>query len=212
MAREAHASCALYNLLCGTTFLKADMAIFKDDNNQRYLGILYYKTDDIYSGNFMKISERVFQRMLAFHWVLIRFMVLSIALTLCVFFYRIMAGLVGASGAIYIYIAIFTTAALVSYVLCTLLLIFSKVKIKKKKMNCITRPSVEIYFIVLLGISAVVLNSFLSGAMGLGKLLPLVSFTLLPVAILCCFAIFYYLKNEKIRVWGISRVGAKPKE
>lgn len=173
------------------------MAIFKDENNQRYLGIVYHKNDDIYSGNFMKISERVFKRVLAFHWFLIRFMLLSIALSLCIFFYKMVFEPAGNFGTIYIYIAFINTVAMVSYVLSTFLLIFSKVKIKKKKMSCITKPSIEIYSIVLLGISAVALNCILSGAMNISKLLTLLSFTFFPIGIFCCLAIFYYFSNEK---------------
>ena len=54
-------------------YLEATMAIFKDDNDQHYLGILYNKTADIYSGNFMKVSARGFKLMLAFQWALKRF-------------------------------------------------------------------------------------------------------------------------------------------
>lgn len=177
--------------------MKADMAIFKDDNNQRYLGILYYKNDDIYSGNFMKISDRVFKRMLAFHWFLIRFMLLSIGLSLCVQFYKIVFDSTNDFEQTFLIMMLVSTAALVSYVLSTFLLFFSKVKIKKKKMSCIIKPSIEIYSIVLLGDFSAILNSYLSGAMKVSKLFIFHSFTLFPMAALCGIAIFYYLRNEK---------------
>lgn len=173
------------------------MAIFKDDNNQRYLGILYNKSDDTYSGNFMKISERVFNRMLAFHWFLIRFMLLSIGLSLCVQVYKMAFDSSTDFEQIFLIIGMVSTAALASYVLCTFLLFFSKVKIKKKKMSCITKPSIEIYSIVLLGDFSVILNSYLSGAMNVSQLFIFHSFTLFPLAALCCVAIFYYFRNEK---------------
>lgn len=174
------------------------MAIFKDDNNQRYLGILHHKSGNIYSGNFMKISERVFSRILAFHWFLIRFMLLSITVSLCVFFYKRMFDSAGDFEQIFIVIAIITTAALVSYSLSAFLLFFSKVKIKNKKMSCITKPSIEIYLIVLLGDLSLILNGYFSGAMRASKLSIFHSFTLFPLAALCCIAIFYYLRDKKI--------------
>lgn len=173
------------------------MAIFKDDNNQRYLGILYYKSGDIYSGNFMKISERVFKRLLVLNWYSIRFMLMSITLSLGIFFYKMVFDSADDFEQIFLVIAIVTTAALVLYVLCTLFLFLSKVKIKKKKMGCIIRPSIEIYLIVLLGDFSVILNSYFSGAMKVSKLFIFHSFTLFPVAALCCIAIFYYLRAEK---------------
>ena len=178
-------------------FLKADMAIFKDDNNQRYLGVLYHKNDDIYSGNFMKISERVFNRMLALHWFFIRFILLSIAVSLCVFFYKMAFDPLGDFEDIFLVIAGIATAALVSYSLSAFLLFFSKVKIKNRKMSCITKPSIEIYLIVLLGDLSLILNGYLSGAMEARKLFIFHSFTLFPLAALCCIAIFYYSRNEK---------------
>ncbi len=171
------------------------MALFKDDNNQRYLGIHFLQSDDMYSGNFIKISERVFQRMLVLHRLLIRFMLLLIALTLCVFFYRLAFNPVDAFRTIYIYLAGMATAALVLYAMCTYLLIFSKVKIKNKKMHCIARQSVEIYLIMLLGMAGVFLNVFLYSTSVENIVLVLSLFTLLPLAIFCCIAIFHYRKN-----------------
>jgi len=173
------------------------MAIFKDDNNQRYLGILYFKDGDIYSGNFMKISESVFKRMRALHWFFIRFILLSIAVSLCVFFYKMAFDPAGDFGDIFLGFAGIATAALVLYSLSVFLLFFSKVKIKNKKMSCITKPSIEIYLIVLLGVLSFILNGYLSGAMEAKKLSIFYSFTLFPLAALCCIAIFYYSRNEK---------------
>jgi len=99
---------------------------------------------------------------------------------------------------IFIVIAIITTAALVLYSLSAFLLFFSKVKIKNRKMSCITKPSIEIYLIVLLGDLSLVLNGYFSGAMRASKLSIFHSFMLFPLAALCCIAIFYYLRDKKI--------------
>ena len=185
-------------------FLKADMAIFKDDNNQRYLGILYYKNGDIYSGNFMKISESVFKRMRALHWFFIRFILLSIAVSLCVFFYKMAFDPVGDFEDIFLVFAGVATAALVSYSLSVFLLFFSKVKIKNRKMSCITKPSIEIYLIVLLGVVAFVLSAIFSANMNIGGPFIFVLSLLFFIAALCCIAIFYYSRNDKkIRIHKI---------
>ena len=97
----------------------------------------------------------------------------------------------------FLVIGITVTIFFVSFILTPLLLVFRKVKLRNMKLSCITKASVDIYALTLLGIFTLALDFIFAGAMNMPNLLTLLSFTFLPIALACCFAIIHYQIEER---------------
>jgi hypothetical protein len=176
------------------------VAICKDENNQLYLGLIYIKDDNNYSGNFLRISKEAFERINFYGNLIRKFMALLIFMDVVLFFYKTMFGKSKNIDFIFLVIgAIICVIGVLYYLLGPIILASrgNKIAIKKLKLICLITPTINFYLSLLALPLALFLDMILSGFLNILSDGFFLLITIGPLILLPGLAIFYYSKYEK---------------
>ncbi|WP_211462078.1 hypothetical protein [Collimonas silvisoli] len=175
------------------------MAVFKDKNGQHYLGAIYLKSENYYSGNFLPISERNIRFALSFSKFFIRICLLSLVLSALGFVIKLFNN--EAEIANYLLAFIGFVIALISvfyFIVGPVILSRKKTSLSRKEMVCLRPESTLLYVTTSLAAFALMIDtSFLIYPDFRLNDFVLLLFTLIPIMGVSGLAAYLY--SKKIR-------------
>jgi hypothetical protein len=180
------------------------MAFFIDRYSQRYIGVLYLKNDDAYSGNFIAISERTFQIMLKCNRILRKLMIMVICAALILFCFQktVYSPEIFSSEIldwIYVILGGVVCAVSVIYFACgSLWLSRKKTKLTWQKLRCLSTQSVGIYSLAFWMFAAMIVDMVLWAGIQNQSVL-MIFFGLFPMICALVATIYYSrIKNQQV--------------
>jgi surface polysaccharide O-acyltransferase-like enzyme len=172
------------------------MAVFSDENNQLYIGIFHRKRDELYSGSFLKISNGNFDLMQKCNRILIYLIMLLMFAIICVFSYGLKFGSSDVTENIFESISFILDCVAIFYIaLGPILLSRNRVELARRKLTCLSKPSMGIYLLVFLFASAMSLDIFLADQFNSKSHIVFLLFTLIPIIGISGWAIRFYSKR-----------------
>jgi hypothetical protein len=173
------------------------MAIFKDSNDNLYLGILYAKNSQLYSGNFIQLSKKAYQRILSTNRILSIFIKFTLALILMLSIAKATLSLENYLDWIFLGIGAGICAISIFYfAIGSIVLSRKKLYLSKKSLECLPTESKNIYSLLFLCTLSLFLDLTLSGFLNIMNTGLLLFFTLIPLIFASAGGFIYYAKKN----------------
>ena len=162
------------------------MAVFIDSCGEGYIGIIYSRDGDCYSGNFVSASSKTINFLRLVFPILIKVTGYSILVVFMIGMIKTLLGEIELLNDILVAFFLFGTSLAVVTSIGMVFLSRSKKNFQKHRLTCLNNLSQQIYLFMLYD----VLLTIFAGIFGVGLIFEIIYVS--PIVIGCFFAIWRY--------------------